>query len=128
MVIFHTFPKVVSGGFIGVDMFFVISGYLITSIILNSIENDEFSLKEFYAKRIKRLFLALLTVLLFALVVGWLVLFPEEYEQLGKHVSKSSSFWLNFRLINEAGYFDVESYWMSTKVRLQTQLKVYSLF
>ncbi len=89
VVIFHTFPDVVSGGFIGVDVFFVISGYLITSIILSSIESDEFSLKEFYAKRIKRLFPALLTVLLFALVVGWLVLFPEEYEQLGKHVSKN---------------------------------------
>ena len=111
MVIFHTFPNSVTGGFIGVDVFFVISGYLITSIILSSLEKDEFSLKEFYSKRIRRLFPALLTVLLFALVVGWLVLFPEEYEQLGKHVSNSSIFWLNFRLISEAGYFDVESHY-----------------
>jgi len=110
VVIFHTFPNSVTGGFIGVDVFFVISGYLITSIILSSLEKDEFSLKEFYSKRIRRLFPALLTVLLFALVVGWLVLFPEEYEQLGKHVSNSSIFWLNFRLISEAGYFDVESH------------------
>ncbi len=111
VVIFHAFPNIVPGGFIGVDVFFVISGYLITLIILSSIEKDEFSLKEFYTKRIKRLFPALLTVLLFALLVGWLVLFPDEYKQLGKHVSKSSVFWLNFKLINEAGYFDVESHY-----------------
>lgn len=111
VVIFHALPDVVAGGFIGVDVFFVISGYLITLIILSSLEKNEFSLKEFYGKRVRCLFPALLTVLLFALIVGWLVLFPKEYEQLGKHVSKSSIFWLNFRLISEAGYFDVESHY-----------------
>ena len=111
VVVYHAFPKLLPGGFIGVDVFFVISGYLITSIIFLSIHNNDFSLKEFYARRIRRLFPALATVLLFALGFGWLVLFPEEYQQLGKHVTKSVIFLLNFALINEINYFDVESHY-----------------
>lgn len=111
VVIYHAFPEILPGGFIGVDVFFVISGYLITSIMLLSINRGDFSLKEFYARRIRRLFPALITVLLFVLGLGWLVLFPEEYQQLGTHVAKSVIFILNFELINEVGYFDVESHY-----------------
>lgn len=111
VVIYHAFPEILPGGFIGVDVFFVISGYLITSIMLLSVQKNEFSLRDFYARRIRRLFPALITVLLFVLAFGWLVLFPEEYEQLGNHVAKSVIFVLNFELINEVGYFDVESHY-----------------
>lgn len=111
VVIYHAFPEILPGGFIGVDVFFVISGYLITSIILLSINRGDFSLKEFYARRIRRLFPALITVLLFVLGLGWLVLFPEEYQQLGSHVANSVIFILNFELINEVGYFDVDSHY-----------------
>lgn len=111
VVVYHAFPELLPGGFIGVDVFFVISGYLITSIIFFSINNNDFSLKEFYARRIRRLFPALVTVLLVALGFGWLVLFPEEYQQLGAHVTKSVIFLLNFELINEINYFDVESHY-----------------
>ncbi|QBZ83718.1 O-acetyltransferase OatA [Hydrogenovibrio crunogenus] len=111
VVIYHAFPNLLPGGFIGVDVFFVISGYLITSIMMLSIQRNEFSLRDFYARRIRRLFPALITVLLFVLSLGWLVLFPEEYEQLGNHVAKSVIFVLNFELINEVGYFDVESHY-----------------
>lgn len=111
VVIYHAFPEILPGGFIGVDVFFVISGYLITSIMLLSINRGDFSLKEFYARRVRRLFPALITVLLFVLGLGWLVLFPEEYQQLGTHVAKSVIFILNFELINEVGYFDVESHY-----------------
>jgi len=111
VVIYHAFPYLIPGGFIGVDIFFVISGYLITSIMLLSIRNNEFSLATFYARRIRRLFPALLTVLTFTLLVGWLILFPDEYKQLGEHVSKSVIFWLNFTLIDEVGYFDIESHY-----------------
>jgi len=111
VVFYHAFPELLPGGFIGVDVFFVISGYLITSIIIFSINNNDFSLKEFYARRARRLFPALVTVLLFALGFGWLVLFPEEYQQLGSHVTRSVIFLLNFRLINEINYFDVESHY-----------------
>ena len=111
VLFYHAFPEIIPGGFIGVDIFFVISGYLISSIILLSINNNDFLLIEFYARRIRRLFPALITVLLFSLVIGWLILYPEEYEQLGQHVSKSVIFLLNFELINEVGYFDVESHY-----------------
>ena len=111
VVIYHAFPKILPGGFIGVDVFFVISGYLITSIILDSISRGEFSIKDFYSRRIRRLFPALLLVLSFVLIVGWFILFLEEYLQLGKHISKSVIFWLNFELIEEVGYFDVESHY-----------------
>ena len=111
VVVYHAFPKLLPGGFIGVDVFFVISGYLITSIIFFSLNNNNFSLIDFYARRIRRLFPALTTVLLVGLVFGWLVLFPEEYEQLGEHVTKSVVFLLNFQLINEINYFDVENHY-----------------
>ena len=111
VVVYHTFPKLLPGGFIGVDVFFVISGYLITSIIFFSLNNNNFSLIDFYARRIRRLFPALAIVLLVGLVFGWLVLFPEEYEQLGEHVTKSVVFLLNFQLINEINYFDVENHY-----------------
>ena len=92
VVVYHAFPEILPGGFFGVDIFFVISGYLITSIIFLSIESNDFSLREFYSRRIRRLFPALITVLLFAFGLGWLVLFPEEYHQLGTHISKSVIF------------------------------------
>ena len=111
VVVYHAFPELIPGGFIGVDVFFVISGYLITSIIFFSINNNDFSLKEFYARRVRRLFPALITVLLVVLIFGWLVLYPEEYEQLGRHLTRSVIFLLNFRLINEINYFDVESHY-----------------
>jgi peptidoglycan/LPS O-acetylase OafA/YrhL len=111
VVVYHAFPKLIPGGFIGVDVFFVISGYLITSIIFFSLNNNNFSLIDFYARRIRRLFPALATVLLVVLGFGWIVLFPEEYEQLGEHVTKSVVFLLNFQLINEINYFDVENHY-----------------
>jgi peptidoglycan/LPS O-acetylase OafA/YrhL len=109
VVVFHASPQVIPGGFIGVDIFFVISGYLITSIILSSIQQQQFSLWDFYSRRIRRLFPALLAVLCFALTIGWLILFPDEYKQLAYHVKYSSLYILNFTLISELGYFDVES-------------------
>jgi len=111
VVVYHAFPNLLPGGFIGVDIFFVISGYLITTIMLLSLQKSEFSLAEFYGRRVRRLFPALITVLIFSLLLGWFVLFPTEYEQLGEHVSKSVIFWQNFELINEVGYFDVESHY-----------------
>ena len=63
VVIFHAFPAVLPGGFIGVDVFFVISGFLITSIILKGLEQDSFSFTQFYAHRIRRIFPALILVL-----------------------------------------------------------------
>ncbi len=109
VVLFHVFPEVFPGGFIGVDVFFVISGYLISRIIMRDAEQGQFTLCHFYARRIRRIFPSLLTVLTIALVFGWFALLPEEYKALGKHVAGGAGFIDNFLLWFEAGYFDVES-------------------
>ena len=109
VIIFHAFPKFLRGGFIGVDIFFVISGYLITSIILKNQSQNNFSLLDFYSRRIKRIFPALIVVLTFCLVAGWFILLGNEYELLGKHIAAGSIYISNFVLQSEAGYFDIDS-------------------
>ncbi|MDI1301266.1 MAG: acyltransferase family protein [bacterium] len=106
VVIFHACPSIMPGGFIGVDIFFVISGFLISSIIFSSLERDRFSLIEFYNRRVKRIFPALILVLISCLVFGWFVLFSDEYKQLGKHTAAGAGFIQNFVLWRESGYFD----------------------
>jgi len=103
---FHAFPSFISGGFVGVDVFFVISGYLISTIIFSSLEINRFSFIEFYSRRIKRIFPALILVLVACYVFGWFSLLTNEYELLGKHIAAAAGFVLNFVLWNEAGYFD----------------------
>lgn len=102
---FHAFPWRMPGGFIGVDIFFVISGFLISTIIFSSLEKDRFSLLEFYVRRTRRIFPALLLVLIFCLAVGWFFLFDNEYRQLGEHSAAGSGFVQNFILWRESGYF-----------------------
>src|SRR5580658_2009853 len=103
---FHAFPAWIRGGFVGVDVFFVISGYLISTILLTGMERGSFRFTRFYIRRIRRIFPALIVVLLACMVAGWLVLFSFEYKALGKHVAGSAAFVSNFVLWNEAGYFD----------------------
>ena len=106
VVAFHAFPSWVRGGFIGVDVFFVISGYLISIIIFENLDRNTFSFTEFYARRIKRIFPALLLVLIACFAFGWFALLADEYQQLGKHMAAGAGFISNFTLWNEAGYFD----------------------
>lgn len=106
VVAFHAFPSWVRGGFIGVDVFFVISGYLISTIIFDNLDKGTFSFTEFYARRIKRIFPALLLVLIACFAFGWFALLADEYKQLGKHIAAGAGFISNFTLWNEAGYFD----------------------
>lgn len=106
VVLFHAFPNLLPGGFIGVDIFFVISGYLITSILLKDIQAGSYSIKTFYARRVRRIFPALSVVLLFCLALGWIVLTAVEYRALGKHVAGGAGFIANFMFWKEAGYFD----------------------
>ena len=106
VVIFHTFPNVISGGFIGVDIFFVISGYLISSIIIDNLEHNRFSFIDFYSRRIKRIYPALLTVLIACFAFGWFVLLADEFKQLAKHIVGGAGFISNFVLGRESGYFD----------------------
>jgi len=106
---FHAFPSLIPGGYIGVDIFFVISGFLISSIIFQSLEQGNFSLSDFYVRRIKRIFPALALVLVSCAVLGWFTLLAAEYAQLGKHIVAGASFISNFALLEESGYFDVSS-------------------
>jgi peptidoglycan/LPS O-acetylase OafA/YrhL len=106
VVLFHAFPNLLPGGFIGVDIFFVISGYLITSILLKDIQAGNYSIKTFYARRVRRIFPALSVVLVFCLALGWVVLTAVEYRALGKHAAGGAGFIANFMFWKEAGYFD----------------------
>jgi len=106
VVIYHAFPALLTGGFIGVDVFFVISGYLITGHIFASLDQDKFSFRNFLGKRIRRIFPALILVMASALIFGWFALMSEELQQLGKHIASGAAFIVNFILVGESGYFD----------------------
>ena len=106
VVAFHAFPEKVKGGFIGVDIFFVISGFLISTIIAEQLEKGNFSFIDFYVRRIKRIFPALSIVLFSCLLFAWFCLLPDELQQLGKHVAAGAGFVSNWVLWSEAGYFD----------------------
>ncbi len=109
VVIFHAFPNALAGGFTGVDVFFVISGYLISTILFLGVAKGGFSLRDFYGRRIRRIYPALALMMGACLVFGWFALLPKEYLQLGKHAFKGSLFFSNFALWQEAGYFDIDS-------------------
>ncbi|KWU25763.1 acyltransferase family protein [Burkholderia cenocepacia] len=106
VVLFHAFPSALPGGFVGVDVFFVISGYLITGILLSDLETDRFSFRRFYARRMRRIFPALITVLLGTYAIGWFSLYGDEYRELGKHIVAGAGFMSNWASWTEAGYFD----------------------
>lgn len=107
VIVFHLFPENFTGGYVGVDVFFVISGYLITSIILKNLENSSFSFVDFYAKRAKRIFPSLVIVLLTSFLAGWIFLLKDEFIQLAKHTYAGAFFVPNIVFWKESGnYFD----------------------
>lgn len=105
----HSFPLWIKGGFIGVDIFFVLSGFLITGILLQSLEAKRFSYIDFYARRTRRIFPALCLVLFACLVFSALYTFPAQARTIGKHVGAGALFISNFMLWQESGYFDLSS-------------------
>ena len=117
---YHAFDQWMPGGFIGVDVFFVISGYLISGIILSALAQHRFSFANFYARRIRRIFPALAIVLAAVAVAGWFTLYADDYEQLGRHIAAGAGFASNFVLWRESGYFD-------TAVDLKPLLHLWSL-
>jgi peptidoglycan/LPS O-acetylase OafA/YrhL len=106
VVLFHAFPEFITGGFIGVDVFFVISGFLISTIIFEKLEQGSFTFADFYARRIRRIFPSLILVLVTSFILGWCILFVSEYKQLGKHIAGGAGFIANFILWSESSYFD----------------------
>lgn len=109
VVLFHAFPNALPGGFAGVDVFFVISGFLISTILFTKLENGTFSYFDFYWRRIKRIFPALLLMMFATYIAALFFLLPDELRALSKHLSAGAIFTSNFRLWDEAGYFDVSS-------------------
>ena len=106
VIVFHAFPSLAPGGFVGVDVFFVISGYLISGLIFGQLKRGRFSIREFYYRRIKRIFPALIAVLIACFIVGSQILLSEEFKKLGSHIVSAALFIANFKYWSEAGYFD----------------------
>lgn len=102
----HMMPSALTGGFCGVDVFFVISGYLIGRHLLEDIEAGHFSFLGFYGRRARRILPALTTVLVAVLGFGWLILSGPELIALGRHIAAAAVFSNNILLWSEAGYFD----------------------
>jgi peptidoglycan/LPS O-acetylase OafA/YrhL len=103
--LFHAFPNYVPGGFVGVDVFFVISGFLISGIIFREQDSKSFSLTNFYARRVRRIFPALLVVLAASAAMGWLLLLPDEFSRLGAQIAAGSAFVANIYFWLHSGYF-----------------------
>lgn len=93
------------GGFVGVDIFFVISGYLITSLIWKDLENGTFRFANFWERRARRIVPALVVVTLISLITGWFLLLPSDYANLGKASASQSVFFANFHYWLDSGYF-----------------------
>ncbi|MBX9758622.1 MAG: acyltransferase [Beijerinckiaceae bacterium] len=105
VIIFHAKLGLFPGRFVGVDVFFVISGYLIASIILKEEEKDSFSLARFYERRIRRIFPALFVVIVFCAGMGALLLTPTDYLAFGRSAFAAMAFWSNFYFTRQGGYF-----------------------
>ncbi len=106
VVWFHAFPNTLKGGFVGVDIFFVISGYLISGIIFAALDAKTFSLVHFYQRRARRILPALLVVIAVTLIAGWLIMTPDELSELGKHAASATLFVANITYWQQSGYFD----------------------
>jgi len=109
VLLYHANLSVFSGGFIGVDVFFVISGYLIASLIFEEINEKRFSLVNFYERRARRILPALFIVMLVTLITGWFYMDPFELKELSQSVFATSLFSSNIYFTLKVGYFDISS-------------------
>jgi len=109
VIFFHTGFKAFEGGFVGVDVFFVISGYLITTIILADKNKGKFSIVNFYERRARRILPALFLVMLCCLPFAWLWLLPNHLKDFCKSLTAVSTFSSNILFMNESGYFATEA-------------------
>jgi peptidoglycan/LPS O-acetylase OafA/YrhL len=106
VLVFHAFPAALGGGFVGVDVFFVISGYLISGIILAQLDRGRFTFRWFYARRVRRILPAMALVITLSLAFGWRVLWPAEYSLLGKHAAGAAASIANLLMWKEGSYFE----------------------
>lgn len=105
VVLFHAIPSAMPGGFVGVDVFFVISGFLITGGMLQEIAAHKFGIWRFYLRRVLRIFPALIAMLAATCLAGWFLMLAEDYRLLGGHVIAGALFWSNLAAMLETGYF-----------------------
>jgi peptidoglycan/LPS O-acetylase OafA/YrhL len=109
VLVFHCFPTLLSGGFVGVDVFFVISGYLIGRSSFDEMAAGNYSASAYFGRRARRIFPALLVILIAVLLTAWWILLPVEFQLLGKHVAGASVFISNWQFWREVGYFNTEA-------------------
>ena len=106
VILFHMGVPGFEGGFLGVDIFFAISGFLMASIISRDVEQGMFSYRSFYIRRLRRIFPAVFATLLFSLVASWFILFPKNFEDFTDVMGASVLFLANAVLMNQSsGYF-----------------------
>lgn len=110
VVLFHFNLQGFEGGFVGVDIFFVISGFLMTGIIVKGLENEKFSILDFYIARARRIIPALVVLCLVLLVVGWFLIAPDDYSKLAREADRALLFISNNYYYKNSGYFDTESH------------------
>ena len=130
VVLFHFNTPLLSGGFAGVDVFFAISGFLMTSIIIRGINNNNFSILSFYKARAIRIVPALLVMSVTVLLLCYFILIPLKFEQLGRHVMGSLNFMSNITYWKESGYFDTSSQtkWLLHTWSLSVEWQFYLLY
>jgi len=130
VLFFHFLGDALPGGFAGVDVFFVISGFLMTSIIVSGVEKQRFGLFNFYKARAKRIIPALTVLCFFLLIMGWFYLLPADYKTLAAHVKHSLLFDSNIRFLKESGYFDEASLekWLLHTWSLSVEWQFYLLY
>jgi peptidoglycan/LPS O-acetylase OafA/YrhL len=130
VVLFHFGVAGFSGGFVGVDVFFVISGYLMTRIILGPLAEARFSVLRFYLARARRIFPALAALCALLLLYGWFSLSPMDYKLLAKHAGASLLFLSNQVYWKESGYFDADAHekWLLHTWSLSVEWQFYLLY
>lgn len=130
VVFFHFQVPYFSAGFIGVDVFFVISGFLMTGIVCKALANERFSFLEFYVARARRIWPALIVLSLVVLVLGWFILMSADYKTLAAHVRESLLFTSNLKYLSEAGYFDQASHskWLLHTWSLSVEWQFYLFY
>ncbi|MFB8830951.1 acyltransferase family protein [Azotobacter sp. CWF10] len=129
VVLYHFGILGFGGGFVGVDVFFVISGFLMTGIIGKGLQRGDFSLWGFYLARARRILPALIVLAAVLLAVGWFFLMPKEYETLGGHARRTLLFASNLRYLQESGYFDDDAHekWLLHSWSLSVEWQFYLL-
>lgn len=110
VVLFHFGVAGFSGGFVGVDIFFVISGFLMTSIVIRGLDKNNFSIIDFYLARARRIIPALFLLVIVLLIIGWFYLSPDDYFDLAREVDRSLLFLSNNYFFKKSGYFDPDSH------------------